>query len=97
MDKLNADLLNLDSIKCFREARAREETARELAYLCQALEAKLPPPDADTSFFGYVLADDALHEWQRHGRKTEKEAKAKRKREKEASGEGMGRKKAKLA
>lgn len=67
-----------------------------MVYLGLELDAKVPVADADTSFFGYNVADEELLEWQQHGRAAEKEAKAKRKREREAAEKG-GRKKAKLA
>ena len=78
----------------YQEAEQKEQQARELVYLVDDLCSKLPAADADTSFFGYNLADDALLDWQRTGRAEEKEAKEKRKREKEA--QGGSRKKTKL-
>ena len=63
--------------------------------LAEVLVRQLPAKDTDTSFFGYVIADEALAEWQTVGRaeaKAEKE-KRKRKREKEAAGKVKERKK----
>ena len=70
----------------YQEAEQKEQLERELVYLVRDLCSNLPAEDADTSFFGYNLADDALREWQRTGRAQEKEAKEKRKREREAQG-----------
>jgi hypothetical protein len=78
----------------YEELEHKEQLDRELVYLVDDLCSNLPAEDADTSFFGYNLADDALREWQRTGREQEKEAKEKRKREKEA--QGGSRKKTKL-
>jgi hypothetical protein len=44
------------------EAEQKEQQARELIYLISDLCANLPAESADTSFFGYNLADDALRE-----------------------------------
>ncbi|KAK5714990.1 hypothetical protein LTR15_010406 [Elasticomyces elasticus] len=80
--------------RSYQEAEALEHKLREIAYLVLELASVLPADDADTSFFGYNRSDEALREWQTHGRAAEKQAKAKRKREKDAKGEPV--KKAKL-
>lgn len=84
VEKVVLNHANADSSE---HAELREQKCREMFYLYQELEEKLPKKDADTSFFGYKIADDGLREWQKHGRQAEKEAKAKRKQEKEAAGE----------
>ncbi|KAK3632727.1 hypothetical protein LTR56_016197 [Elasticomyces elasticus] len=78
----------------YQDAETLEYELREIAYLMLELAWALPADDAYTSFFGYNRSDEALREWQTHGRADEKQAKAKRKREKDAKGEPA--KKAKL-
>ncbi|KAK4956731.1 hypothetical protein LTR10_006259 [Elasticomyces elasticus] len=80
--------------RSYQDAETLEHELREVAYLMLELASALPTDDADTSFFGYNRSDEALREWQTHGRAAEKQAKAKRKREKDAKGEPA--KKAKL-
>ncbi|KAK5677261.1 hypothetical protein LTS10_010450 [Elasticomyces elasticus] len=80
--------------KSYQDAETLEHELREIAYLMLELASALPADDADTSFFGYNRSDEALREWQTHGRAAEKQAKAKRKREKDAKGESA--KKAKV-
>ncbi|KAK4902910.1 hypothetical protein LTR27_000849 [Elasticomyces elasticus] len=63
-----------------------EHELREIAYLMLDLASALLADDADTSFYGCNRSDEALREWQTHGRAAEKQAKAKRKREKDAKG-----------
>ncbi|KAK3656842.1 hypothetical protein LTR56_002823 [Elasticomyces elasticus] len=73
--------------RSYQDAETLEHELREIAYLTLELASALPAGDADTSFFGYSRSDEALREWQTHGRAAEKQAKAKRKREKDARGE----------
>ncbi|KAK5710231.1 hypothetical protein LTR17_019066 [Elasticomyces elasticus] len=80
--------------RSYQDAQTLEHELRKMAYLMLELASALPADDANTSYFGYNRSDDALREWQTHGRAAEKQAKAKRKREKDAKGEPA--KKAKL-
>lgn len=86
-ERIERKLLSGEAAKSSEGLQHDEEEAREMVHLCEVLKAKVPEVDTDTSFFGYVIADDGLREWQSHGRAAEKEAKAKRKREKQAADE----------
>lgn len=83
-----------------RQAEKKEYRLREVEYRIEELCTRLPAVDANLSFYGYKLADDALAHWQRHGREEEKEAKAKRKEErdkrKREDAEEQSRKQARL-
>ena len=88
-------------VAAFRKDTERKECdMRELEYLIEDLCVKLPDVEADLSFYGYNLADQALAEWQSHGREEEKAAKAKRKQDrqkrKREEAEEESKKKAKL-
>ena len=83
--EVNTRILEKLNISHLSRQRAQlvESKVREAIYLLQELESALPPQHTDTSFLGYNESEDALREWQDHGRDAEKAAKAKRKRERE--------------
>ena len=53
-------------------AQQVEYDMRELEYLIEDLCAELPAAETDLSFYGSNEADQALSEWQNHGREEEK-------------------------
>lgn len=81
---------------CKNELQWHEETLREVVYLGRGLASRLPPLNADTSFYGYALANERLRQWRVYGR-AEKKAERKRKREEKMKRQAEVVKKAKLS